>query len=208
MEKAPRRGKTTPREYLLLLRLLRVLRLNDRDHLRLLRLVLLRGDAAARGVHQRGHRARALGPDLEADFFERRVELRVEAAEGVAHLRGPLVEDAELDRLLPPVLVGVERALLELDGEALDLALRVFFFLLGLGLGRRRRLAQRFAEVLEGVAGLVERGGRPLGDAERDDVEEDRRRLLQQVGLLLEAFSELFDVALDLDLIELRQHAL
>ena len=115
---------------------------------------------------------RPLRADLEAGLLERRVELRVQAAERLAHLRRPLVVDAELDRLLPAVLVRVEAALLDGDDELVDLLL----VLLLVGVReprRRRRLAERLRERLVRATNLVERRGRPLRDAERDDVEED-----------------------------------
>ena len=97
--------------------------------------------------------------------------------------------------------------LLDGDDELVDL--RLVRLLVGIGeTRRRRRLAQRLGERLVGAADLVERRGRPLGDAERDDVEEDAGRLLQELGLLLETRRELLHVARDLDLVELVEDAL
>src|SRR6478736_8695079 len=75
---------------------------------------------AARPVDQRGHGAVATRAQLEACFFERRVELGVQAAERFTHLGGPRVEDAELDRLLPTALVRFQAALFDRHDELVD----------------------------------------------------------------------------------------
>src|ERR1700722_12408200 len=65
-------------------------------------------DAAARRVHERGQRNRTLRANFEPDLFERRINLRVQSPERLAHLRGPLVVDLKLLRFLPTVLERVE----------------------------------------------------------------------------------------------------
>ena len=121
-----------------------------------------------------GSAAGADGANLEADLLERRIELRIEPPERLAHLRGPAVEDSELDRLLPAALVGLEALLLDRHDERVDL------LLVGLLVGvrevrRRRRVAQRRREGLVGMADLVERGGRPFGHPHAHAVEEGGR---------------------------------
>ena len=119
------------------------------------------------------------------------VELAVEPPERVAHLRRPLVVDAEVERLLPAVLERVEAPLFHRHRELFDLRLVVGLLVLGLDLGRRRRVAERPAERLVHVPDLVERRRRPLGHAHRHAVEEHLGGALQELGLLLEerAFS-------------------
>src|ERR1019366_5722706 len=99
------------------------------------------GVGSVGGVDEGGHRQGGLGADFEAGLLEGRIELAVQATQRVAHLGRPLVVDAELGRLLPAVLVGVEAPLFHRYGELFDLRLVVRLLVFRLHLGRRRRIA-------------------------------------------------------------------
>src|SRR5262249_48071429 len=98
---------------------------------------LLRGFPAAGAGGGRGQGRRCRRTNVEADLLGGRVELGIEAAERLAHLGRPAVEDAELDGLLPSALVCLEALLFDGDDERVDLLLVRFFVGVGEIRGRR-----------------------------------------------------------------------
>ena len=112
-------------------------------------------------------------------------------------------------RLLPAVLVGVEAPLLDRDDELLDLRLVVASLSASATPGGGGASRSALRERLVRVADLVERRRRPLGDAERHACRGTPcAASFRSSAFCFRRAFELLHVALDLDLLELREDAL